>query len=243
MRPLTTSELLEVWEKGLHQTLLEKTMCLLVKACSGDDPDQLGHLSIGDRDARLLQLREWTFGSQLHNMTKCPHCNEMVEWQSDTKNLYLQPPSHNFSVRTFEIEKDAFHIRFRLPDSVDILKAISNKEATKTIIGNCVLEINSKDGAGSIDDLNEDVWMELSERMAKEDPQANITINLSCPACSNTWNAIFDIVSFFWAEINNWAKRIMQEVCLLARAFGWSERDILNMGSYRRQLYIQMIGK
>jgi hypothetical protein len=241
LRPLTPSELLDVWEKGLQQSMFEKTIDLLAKACSVDDPKQLGHLSIGDRDAMLLQLREWTFGSKLHNLTKCPHCNEVVEWQSDTNELYLQSIPLDLSIRTFEIEKDLFHIRFRLPDSFDLLKAMSNKETTKTVLGNCILEVNN--GESTTNDLDEDALMAVNERIAKEDPQANININLNCPSCSHQWNAVFDIVSFFWAEISSWAKRMLHEVYLLARAFGWSEKDILIMSPYRRQLYIQMIGR
>jgi T4 bacteriophage base plate protein. len=243
LRPLTTAELLQVWEKGLNQTMLDKTLGLLAMACSANDPRDIGHLSIGERDARLLQLREWTFGQRLQNVTTCPQCNESVEWESDLKDLYLQPILPGLSVKTFVLEKDPFHIRYRLPDSFDVLKAVSNKEEHKKILANCLLEIHCQDEICTTDDLYEEIWVLLNDRMAQEDPQANIRINLSCPSCSYKWDALFDIVSFFWAEINNWAKRIMQEVCLLARAFGWSEKDILSMGSYRRQLYIQMIGK
>ncbi len=243
MRPLTATELLQVWERSLNQTILEKTFNLLATACSAADTKDIGHLSIGERDARLLQLREWTFGSRLQNMIKCPQCNEVIEWQSDTNKLYLQPIPPDLSVRTFEMEKDSIHIRFRLPDSHDVLNAATNKEGNKTILQNCILEISSKNGTPDVRELTEEIWMTLNDRMAKEDPQANISISLDCPSCFYRWEAVFDIVSFFWAEINNWATRILQEVYLLARAFGWSEKDILNMSSRRRQLYIQMIGK
>jgi len=241
LRPLTATELLQVWETGLKQSILEKTFSLLAKACLASDPQAMGYLSIGERDARLLQLREWTFGSRLRNIIKCTQCNEFIEWESNTSELYLQPISPDLSVRTFEIEKDSLHIRFRLPDSFDILRATSKREESKTILENCILEVSDKDRKTS--DLTEDIWMLLNDRMAAEDPQANIRINLSCPTCSHQWEAVFDIVSFFWAEIDNWATRILHEVYLLARAFGWSERDILNMSSRRRQLYIQMISK
>lgn len=221
--------------------MFDKTICLLAKTCSVEDPKQLGHLSIGDRDAILLQLREWTFGSKLNNMTKCPHCNEVVEWQSNTNELYFQSIPSDLSIRTFEVEKDLFHIRFRLPDSFDMLNAISNKDGGKTVLETCILEVNN--GECTTNDLDEAALMAVNERMAKEDPQANISINLNCPSCSNQWKAVFDIVSFFWLEINNWAKRMLHEVYLLARAFGWSEKDILAMSPYRRQLYIQMISR
>ena len=78
--------------------------------------------------------------------------------------------------------------------------------------------------------------------MSEEDPQADIRMNLICPACTNKWETRFDIVGYLWAEIDNWAYRLMGEVVVLARAFGWQEKDIVNMSARRRHLYIQMLG-
>ena len=79
--------------------------------------------------------------------------------------------------------------------------------------------------------------------MAEADPQADIQLALSCPACGHQWLSTFDIVSFFWSEINAWAYRILREVHILASAYGWREADILAMSPYRRQLYLEMVSK
>jgi hypothetical protein len=49
-------------------------------------------------------------------------------------------------------------------------------------------------------------------------------------------------VSFFWREIQSAARRIVLEVDALARSYGWSEAEILNMTPARRQLYLEMVG-
>lgn len=74
------------------------------------------------------------------------------------------------------------------------------------------------------------------------DPQANVQLNVSCPACSHQWQMTFDILSFFWTEISAWAQRILREVHVLASAYGWHEADVLAMSSMRRQCYLQMVG-
>ena len=79
--------------------------------------------------------------------------------------------------------------------------------------------------------------------MAQADPQADVQLALSCPACSHQWQSVFDIVSFFWSEMNAWAYRILREVHILASAYGWREADILAMSPYRRQLYLKMVSK
>jgi hypothetical protein len=244
VKPLSASELLTVWEDGLDQPLLEKTMRLLGKACSVADYYDIGLLSIGERDARLLQLREWMFGYRLMNMTHCPKCKEAVEWEATTENLHLQQLPAELAVRSFMFEKGDYLINFRLPNTHDISNALSDPSYQgdhKKLLSDCIVEVNKKGKKHKEKKLPDEVLDALSRRMEEEDPQADIRMSIQCPACAHQWQARFDIVSFLWAEIHNWAQRMMQEVYLLARSFGWSEKDILNMSSRRRQLYLQMI--
>jgi hypothetical protein len=246
MKALSTSELFCIWEEGINEPLLQKTLRLLTKACSVSDDRETGRLSIGERDARLLQLREWMFGPRLRNMMNCPNCAETIEWETNTRDLQLQTVQPGLSVKTFHLEKDAFEVNFRLPDSHDMSKAISDAEyradPTK-LLSDCILDISANGKKYRADELPGSVFEALEQRMREEDPQADISIKINCPVCLHQWDARFDIVSYLWAEINNWAQRIMQEVYLLARAFGWSEKDILDMSARRRQLYIQMLVK
>jgi hypothetical protein len=79
------------------------------------------------------------------------------------------------------------------------------------------------------------------ERMAQADPQANLQLAVACPSCNHQWQVVFDIVSFFWSELNTWAQRTLREVHTLARAYGWPEADILAMSPWRRQCYLEMV--
>jgi len=245
MRPLSAAELLQVWDNGTGMSLLEKTLLLLGKACATEDWKQLGKLSIGNRDAKLLQLREWMFGNKLRNMTKCPACSEMVEWETNTEALRLQPVKEDISVETFSLRQSKFNIHFRLPDSYDVLKFSTEGNQSpyiKQLLTECIIDITGADNEKYAPDVLPAIaWQTLEESMSKKDPQADITMQIICPYCQHNWNAVFDIMSFLWTEINNWAKHIMQEVALLARAFSWSEKDILAMTPQRRRLYIEMI--
>jgi hypothetical protein len=77
--------------------------------------------------------------------------------------------------------------------------------------------------------------------MAACDPQAEVLLDLNCPACGHGWQALFDVVAFFWAELAAQAKRLLREVHTLARAYGWREADILGMSARRRQFYLEMV--
>src|SRR5687768_8738532 len=87
MRALSSSELLSVWEHCRSRSLLDKALQLLQAACSDGEPEDPALLSIGDRDARLLQLREWMFGSRLLSVSHCPQCGAQLEWITDIADV------------------------------------------------------------------------------------------------------------------------------------------------------------
>src|SRR5436190_1059028 len=103
MKPLTPAELLRIWEEGLDSPLLEKTLRLLAGSCAVSEHIDVSRLSIGERDARLLLIREWMFGKRLQNIANCPACAAITEWETNAQDLHLQPLSPDLSVRTFHL--------------------------------------------------------------------------------------------------------------------------------------------
>lgn len=240
MRPLTSSELLDLWEQCFEQPVLHNALRLLSKAC--EMPlEKVTEWSIGERDARLLTLREWLFGKKLNNTAHCPKCAERVEWEMDTSALHLQTPQSTAHIPIFELETETYHLRFRLPNSADMLNKKAVQSNPRQILFNCILSSKSDQKDFPTENLPETVFETLMESMAQKDPQSHITVLLNCPACRHEWASVFDILSYLWIEIDQWAKHLLQEVYVLARAFGWSEHDIVNMSTRRRQMYIDML--
>lgn len=244
MRPVTTSELLTIWEREMNQPLIQKTLILLCQACQEMESNDVAKLSIGDRDVRLFQLRQWMFGSILKNIADCPACTERIEWETSIKDLRL-PPVHNHEpAKEFDLEVDEFNIRFRLPNSIDISSVIANnvrQPDPRMLLITFILEARCNQDMYEINDLPDKVLKALDRRIEELDPQADIRMKINCPNCNHQWDARFDIASYLWTEINSWTKRILRDVCILARTFGWSEQDILKMNSTRRHLYLEMV--
>lgn len=245
MKPLQTSELFSVWEQSIDLPVLSKALLLLAKACGVNDIISIETMSIGERDARLLVLREWMFGKRMQHVSHCPVCKEKVEWETNTTDLHLQNFKNTSVEKILQISDDAFEIKFRLINSRDIMELMKRFQESENIANNllrsCIIEINKGGEKITLDEVPNEVLMKLENEMTKHDPQADIQMALDCPACKHKWSVAFDIVSWFLSEINHWAKHILQEVFLLARFFGWSEKDILNMTPRRRSLYLQMI--
>jgi hypothetical protein len=246
MRTPTTAELLEVWENGLRQRPIDRAIGLLEAVYPERSAETLAALSIGERDARLLRVRELFFGPSITSTARCPRCAERLEWESDVAELCV----HDGKTPTdaFTIEADAYHLTFRLPDSCDLASLNGGKDGSqdrrKQLLERCLLEASTSEGESlRIAQLPEAVLQAMVQAMERADPQANLLISLTCPACGHCWEGLFDIVSFLWAELNNWAERTLRAVHLLARAYGWREADILAMSPTRRQIYLEMASR
>lgn len=242
MRTLTEAELLNLWEDCIDRPLIETSLCLIGAASSDEEMSGIADFSIGQRDLMLLQLREWTFGSRIENMAVCPHCAERIEWENSVNDVRLQALLPQAD-KIFEVEIEEFRISFRLPTSRDLLSLQhhSSQQGASELLNRCIVKVLNNNTVQATADLPINIIEQLNERMSREDPQADITMLLTCPSCSGQWESGFDILSYFWSEINSWARHMLQEIYILAKFFGWSERDILNIGPKRRRLYLEMV--
>ncbi len=249
MQAPTASELLTVWECARAQPVETQSLILLAAASTGAHSQDLAKLSVGLRDARLLALRESLFGPRLAGLTHCPKCGQQLELSIDAANLRTDadPPA----VEALTVSSGSYMARFRLPNSEDlaaIAGAPEKDEATSVhmLLSRCLVEVRRNGRRKSLDSsrsLPQSLIDAIAAEMERADPQANVQLSLHCADCRHQWLSTVDIVSFLWSEIDNWARRILGEVCVLASAFGWREADILAMSAQRRQLYLQMIGE
>jgi hypothetical protein len=242
MRPLSALELLNAWERGLSERATGRALALLAAACPDLSVDDVAALDIGERDRWLMTLREWTFGSKMESVIHCATCNERLEWSVDVADLrvanQLKLPGK------FALEVDRYHVSFRLPNSRD-LAAIADcdksDDARDLLLDRCVIDSRLDGQEVSSRDLPASVMDAVVERMEEADPQSDVELDLLCPGCGHRWQALFDIESFFWTEINAWARRILAEVHVLASAYGWPETEILNLSALRRQHYLSLV--
>ncbi|HJW38670.1 MAG TPA: hypothetical protein VJ420_08645 [Candidatus Udaeobacter sp.] len=227
MRALSAKDLLSVWESGASQVPLQRALTMLAFACPEASSDSLARLTIGQRDARLLALREMTFGFEVTGVTDCPECGEKIELSLNCSQIRstteAEPPDE------LVVQANGFEMRFRLPTSADLFAVKTEEE----LLERCLLS--------RVDDLTEDFAATVSEKMASADPMAEIHLVLDCPRCQHRWEAPFDIVAFLWREISAAARRLLREVHTLASAYGWTETEILALSPARRRIYLEIV--
>jgi hypothetical protein len=239
MRPLSAAQLLEAWERGLAETRWRRALPMLA-ASADSSTEGVAVLSVGERDRRLLQLREWVFGSEMGSVADCESCGERLEWTVDAASLLAAPSA----LTEGAFRRDEYEVAFRLPNTLDLEAVAQTADADLgrvVLLQRCVTAASRAGVEVGPADLPETVTAALAETMAEVDPQSDVQMDLTCPACGHRWQALFDIESFFWTELQSWAQRILSEVHVLACAYGWREKDILELSAWRRQFYLGLV--
>lgn len=240
MQTLSPAKLLAVWETGRGQHELDRALTVLVAASPGASREELAALTIGERDARLLRLRTEMFGPHAEGYAECPACTARVELPINTAEL-AAPASA--SAEPHEVESHGARIRFRLPtshDLADVVASADEREALHQLLRNCVVEVGSQT-ATHPGDWEPEILEPLSQAMLAAEPQAETILKLECPECGHRWPLLFDVADFFWHELAAQARQLLREIDVIARAYGWSEHEILSLPARRRQSYVEMI--
>jgi hypothetical protein len=240
MRALPATELLKVWERGFSETPARRAIILLEAVC--DEAQAVPQFTVGRRDELLLTLREKTFGSRLNTLATCPQCREPLETDVDISALRTAPPAETAS--EFFLRADGHEICFRpltCGDLADLSPAEDGAGNQLRLLNQCVLSAKCDGREISPAQLPPELVARLAEKLAQSDPAAEMQFAFACPACGLAWRGIFDIVSFFWTEINACALRLLREVHVLAAAYGWREKEILRLSPQRRGAYLQLL--
>lgn len=242
MRALTAAELLLIWENGAALSAPRRALAILSNACPDTPTEALGHLPIGRRDDLLLQLRSAAFGPHLDAVTVCPHCRASLELAFSTDQL--RATAGETPAESLTLEVADYALRLRLPDTFDLLELGPTTDVTtaeKDLLRRCVISARCGEKLLTADELPPPVLSAVSARLAEADPQADFRFALTCPDCDHRWEEPFDIVAFFWREIEAWAARLLRDVHTIASAYGWSEAEIVNLSPTRRRLYLELL--
>lgn len=243
MRPFSANDVITVWELGQRLHPLERAIVLLSVAYPDRSQQELARLSVGQRDRRLLALRQMTIGSQLNSLIACPNCGDRLEFTLNLSDICVGELSDDVCIDN-TIQIGEFECQFRLPNSLDLAQLTAAQtidEAYRSLIEGCVLSVSQAGHFVSWNVLPPEAMTQLAQHISDCDPQAEIMLDLDCPACGHHWQTLFDIVSFFWTELDSLARRLLQDVHVLAKAYGWREADILSMSATRRQFYLDMV--
>jgi len=242
MRGLDATDVLALADecRGLH--VVDASLACLARADEGADARSLAALSIGERDLRLLRLRERTLGPRLELRTVCPACAEVLELEHDAAALVVAPPDADAAERLKRTRVAGRPFRLRPLDSRD-LAAVAHEpdtaRARRILAARCLAA--EEGGALDPQSLTDEELDDVSRRLAELDPQSDIALALVCPNCRHGWEAPFDIAVLLRRELDHRGGTILADVHDIARTYHWSEAEILSLGTQRRQAYLALI--
>jgi hypothetical protein len=226
--------LLALWETGAAHTAAARPAALLA-ASAGVPMEAAARLPLGWRDARLLEWYGEVAGCRLEALTGCPQCGKSVELEFDIADV-RRPCGAGEPVT---VQQDGVSLTWRPPDSLDFChaaEAAGEEAARRVLLERCL----TVEGAGE-EEPPPHLMTKLMELAAAADPQADVRLALTCPACVAEWEAPFDIGAFLWARIQSGALRVLSEVHELAAAYSWSEQEVLSLSPVRRAAYLQLL--
>jgi len=244
------AELLNAWERGAGHSVTARVLLLLVATCPDASPQSLMQLSIGQRDGLLLSLREALFGTHLACTIHCPQCQERLELALTVPDMRVAPPGVLQDGEVLSANMGGYALTFRLPTSADVLAIESLRPAdahaaAASLFMRCLLAARHGNEVDSVVvsamQLPDEIVDAASICMAAADPQADMRLSLTCPGCAHAWLARLDIATFLLVEVDNWARRMMRDVHMLASAYGWRESDILSLSPARRAMYLDLV--
>lgn len=224
MKRLDAAKILDVWETGQCLHPLDRAVLLACAALPGRTRDEVADLPIGARDAAILRLRRVTIEDRLGARADCLACGETCEVWISIQSLL----EHEATTGVSDTEKA------RLPTSRDLAAILLSDTPAPdhALAARCL----GKQPGAALDDA---AVADLSDWVARHDPLSEIRLALVCHACSHNWEETLDPPSFFWREIEVRAWRVFNEVDCLARAYGWSQRDVLSLSEARRAAYLE----
>jgi len=243
MGQLSPTALLDVWEDAALAKPVERAMRLVHAIHPERSREQIEQLGIAERDADLLEMRETLFGAEFHALASCPDCDANTELIFRTEQV--RPVSRTGNTESIPFRSGCFSGTFRLPVSGDWLalptSGVDRTAVRDALANRCLLTLTRDSGQKVSGAPPGEVLVAVGEAIAQHDSAAHTELDVACPACGNTWTVIFDIANYLWREVDATCRRLLEQVHRLAKAYGWSESEILGLSVARRECYFSMI--
>lgn len=231
---LMPAQILEMWESGVALHPLDRALLLLRWMRPNMMLSELANIPLGQRDQMLLALRSELFGRVLPCYADCPACRTRLEFTLDAEAFRSEnnhPP----------IEVDGLQIR--QPTSRDLASVMTEPDperAAQQLAQQCC-RLVAKQESDASPLLNPAQLAKIESILTEIDAAADIVLDFTCTQCGYVWQTPFDISDYLWREIDTYAARLMNDIHALARAYGWSEYEILGLSEIRRAAYLERV--
>ncbi|NES93333.1 hypothetical protein [Okeania sp. SIO2B9] len=224
---MSDKEFVAVWETAAPRHDIDRALSLL--ALSSDGDEDLAGLPLGARNWRLLQLRRALFGDHLSLWSDCTSCGTRLDLSLNTHDL----PAYQSAQATVHVDGT----ELRLPTSRDLAQAVlagvkDGGELAFRLLQSCVQ-------SGKVPSPG--ILERAGAALDAADPWADPELDVVCPECGAAQQVRLDIAGVLWDEVAARAAQLLNDIHILAGAYGWDEDTILSLSPTRRAYYLERI--
>ncbi len=212
---------------------------LRVAAAAGEDPSGLREAPLGRLHAATLGFHTALAGPHLEAVVTCPSCASTVEFALDADALRGLTGETAAGELTLTTTEGVWHAQWRVPTAGDLAEVAGRTDAATALLARCC-EVTGPGGEGAAL-APADLVERIEAALADADPLAELTVGLECPECGALFDADVDPIAFVWREVESRARRVLREVDALARAYGWTEAEVLALSEQRRAAYLEIV--
>ncbi|MFG1922722.1 hypothetical protein [Cryptosporangium sp. NPDC048952] len=138
------------------------------------------------------------------------------------------------------------------PDPAAATAETATAEGVKAMVDTAMAEGVAADGAkaaaegataeGAEASADAEVADAVERAMEAVAESSALTVVARCGECGAHTEAVIDVAVLLWAELRVAALRLLEDVHVLAAAYGWTEPEIFALSPARRAAYLELIG-
>lgn len=227
---LNAATLIGLAELATRLSAGQWSLALLQAAFPQAVRDDLLDLPVGTRNRLIMEVRVRLVAAPLRSEPECTDCGGRFELTLMPEDLGFRPEAGQIdpSARSVSIEGQELMLRpVRLSDLLAVEDMSDIPQAAQLLM--------ERSCDGELSGLSVEA---LETALGELDPAADIWLNTECPECGAEHSLAFDPVHYTAQELRQKSQQILRDVVDIARAFHWSEQDILALPDSRRAYYV-----
>ena len=254
----TAAGLLQAWESSAGLSPPARTAALLCAEGRIPDADAALDLDVGTAARLAGESLIESFGPTADLVVRCPTCAEVLQAEIDVPRTGPGRDVEGRDVEGRDVDErgvvaiDGWLVR--APTLRELASVRGAPDAAAQLRTWCVTRDRPSGGTApdplaseasdtsKLGDAPNPSDQELDEAMATVAGMGLLDGEVTCPGCGTAFTAELDLGVLLWDQVRSQAPRILADVAVLARAYGWSEQSILALPDARRASYLALAG-
>ena len=214
-------------------------LTLRIGDCERPSRERLLQLTAGDRERLLLAVSARLLGAEVDLVTSCPGCSNLAEIPVRFADLISTEAAAAPDRIELASHGGPWIAQCRPATGADLEKAARRgAQGVRDLLVGCLLDLSDPAGQRQpADSLPDECAAGLADALASLDPAAECSAQIECPFCAEKIEALVDGFTIMRTAFGG-PQRLYEDVYHMARAYHWSEAEILSLPLRRRRHYL-----